>query len=114
MAWSGKVNFDNPYWSNRLRMSYLQRRVIVHSILYYEMGENVISDSQFDTLSKQLVEMAAENKEEAKQTDYYYCMKDFDGSTGFDLWHRLNEQDKEKLELIAYGVLRMYRKGNGK
>lgn len=100
-----EIDFNCPpacYWDEAVKISYLQRRIIVHSIIYYVQGSSVITDQQFDALSRQLVRMQKEaSEEELKKSTYYYAMYDFDGSTGFDLYDRLNEHDKEYLMQIA-------------
>lgn len=94
------------YWSERTKISYLQRRIIVHSILYYIFDYPIISDSVYDDLSHQLVEMQSKaNFEELSKTTYFYCMNDFDGSTGFDLYSRLSDYDKEFLFKVAEMVI---------
>lgn len=106
------INFDRMpciYWSDAMKMSLLQRRIIVHSILYYECDESVISDKQYDALSKQLVNLMKQSPEQLKRTQYYYCMYDFDGSTGFDLRSRLTTKDNEYLTKIALSVLHSYK-----
>ena len=96
------------YWSNVLKISWLQRFIIVHSILYYELNESIISDKKFDSVSKQLVNLQKQvTKDELKRTDYFYCMKDFDGSTGFDIYSRLNKKDKKRLTKYAKNILRL-------
>ena len=103
------IKFKNPYWSDRLKVSWLQRRVIVHSIIYYFLNSSVIDDFTYDALSRQLVRMQSKlRKEDFKKTDYYYCMHDFDGTTGFDLYDRLNQEDQSRLYTIAMLVLRSY------
>lgn len=103
------IYFDNPYWSNKLKISYLQRRIIVHSILYYELDNSLIDDWDYDGISKQLVRLMNETSEgECEKSDYWYCMHDFDGTTGFDLYNRLNKKDKSKLMNIALMVLDCY------
>lgn len=73
------------------------------------MDASVISDEQFDQLSKQLVELRDQMiEEEYQKTAYYYCFKDFDGSTGFDLPDRLSQSDKKYLTAIANLVLASY------
>jgi len=99
------------YLSVKQKMSALQRFLIVHSILYYYFNESVISDKKYDKYSRLLVELKKQNKSEYKETDYYYCMKDFDGSTGFDLYDRLNNHDREYLTKIANSVLKNYKGG---
>lgn len=107
------VNFSKMpciYWSTRMKMSYLQRRIIVYSIMYYYMNESCVTDQYFDSIAQQLVQMKKQNPKEYKQTSYYYAMCDFDGSTGFDLYGRLIPFDKQYLTSIATAVLDSYRK----
>lgn len=94
------------YWSNKTKISCLQRRVIVYSIMYYEMSENCISDKQFDAIAYQLVDLQKKDPESHKRSQYYYAMYDFDGSTGFDIPSRLTKRDREYLAQIAECVQR--------
>lgn len=74
----------------------------MHSIRYYEFDNPIVSDSMFDSNSRQLVELQSEmTEEELNRTRYGYCMKGFDGSTGFDLYGRLKPKDREYLRMIA-------------
>ena len=99
------MKFNNPYWPLKTRMQLLQRWIIVHSIIYYEYDSSVVSDIVFDDNAKQLYEMIANNKVEFKKTRYYYCFKDFDGTTGFDLYNKLCEDDKYCLEADALNLM---------
>lgn len=99
-------------------MEYLQRRIIVYSIMYYEQSESCIEDFEFDSLSKQLVEMMETcTKEECRSTRYWYVLYDFDGSTGFFIYGRLNKEDKDYLSNMAAYIHKMWKSGgyqNGK
>lgn len=98
------------YWDMTTIISWLQRRIIVYSIMYYEMSESCISDKSYDELSHQLVELMNSNpKEVLEQTTYWYAMYDFDGSTGFDIPDRLTKSDREYLTTIASHVQKQYR-----
>lgn len=98
------------YWDMTTIISWLQRRIIVYSIMYYEMSESCISDKSYDELSHQLVELMNSNpKEVLEQTTYWYAMYDFDGSTGFDIPDRLTKSDREYLTTIASHVQQLYR-----
>lgn len=106
------INFDNMpclYWSNTTKISHLQRRIIVHSLIYYEMNNSVITDKQFDAMCQQLVDLqnVVEHKE-FRETTYYYAMHDFDGSTGFHISNRLTDYDVKYLTNIAEHVLDSY------
>lgn len=103
------IDFDKlpmRYWDSKTKIEYIQRRILVYSIAYYELNDNIVSDVYYDKLSKQLVVLQKENKSVVKETQYGYVFQDFDGSTGFDLYHRLNKKDKENLMRITQMVLR--------
>ena len=103
--------FKNPYLSPKARIGLLQRWLIIHSILYYEMDTSIVTDKQFDANARQLVQMQKEHPEETKQSDYFYVFYDFDGSTGFDLYYRLKPKDKIYLKQIAMHVLKLHSGG---
>lgn len=101
-------NMPSIYWTEQTKISYLQRRIIIYSIMYYELNQSCISDSEYDKISRQLVKMQSEtNFELLKGTQYYYCMYDFDGTTGFDLPSRLNAKDKDYLYHLAKHILKL-------
>lgn len=101
------------YWSTKTIINYIQRRIIIYSIMYYELNESCITDKDYDELSQQLIElMKSTSKEILEQTNYWYCMYDFDGSTGFYIPDRLTDSDKEYLTNIAEHVLKRWRYKN--
>lgn len=102
------------YWSDATKISYLQRRIIVWSIMYYEHNESCVSDLVYDAVSYQLVELQrSAGKEEFEKSTYYYAMHDFDGSTGFDIPSRLTKYDREYLTHIAGIVYESWLKNTG-
>ena len=103
------INFNKApciYWSNKLKCDYLQRQILVHSIIYYELNNSVITDKQYDSLTKQLLELKLET-ENYNKTEYYYVFKEFTGETGFYLYSSLNKKDQEYLLHIAHRVLKL-------
>lgn len=109
-------NFDKylptKYWNNKTRIEYIQRRIIVFSIMYYELNESPLNDKQYDSIAYQLVEyMNTTPKKILEKTRYWYVFNDFDGSTGFYLQYRLNKEDKENLLKIAEMVSLRFRTG---
>lgn len=99
------------YWSNTTKISYLQRRIIIYSIMYYELDESCVSDKEYDSISHQLVELQkCASKEEFENSTYYYAMHDFDGSTGFDIPSRLTKKDQEYLTHLAYIIHERWKK----
>ena len=105
------MKFVNPYWSNRIRISMLQRWIIVHSILYYELSNSIVVDKIFDDNARQLVQMQNDYPDDAEESQYWYVFYDFDASTGFNLYDRLNKHDKAYLMHIAQHVLKIYKAG---
>ena len=90
-------------WDKITCINFLQRKIILNSIAYYELNTSRLTDKQYDELSRQLVDM--QKDVDIQQTQYGYVMHDFDGTTGFDLYGRLNEQDKKYLMNIACHAL---------
>lgn len=102
------------YWSDSTKISYLQRRIIVYSIMYYEYDDSCVTDAFYDSISRQLVELQKScSFEEFRKSTYYYAMYDFDGSTGFDIPSRLTKYDREYLTQVANHVYRLW-EGKGK
>lgn len=108
------IRFDKMpcvYWSESTKISYLQRRVIVYSIMYYELNESCVSDDYYEAVVQQLLRMQSQASSDVlEKTRYNYVMYDFDGSTGFHLFGRLNKSDKKYLLGIAKAVLEQQRR----
>ena len=90
-------------WDKITCINFLQRKIILNAIAYYELDSPKLSDREYDELSKQLVGLQKDI--DIQQTQYGYVMYDFDGTTGFDLYSRLNDADKRYLMQIARHVL---------
>ena len=86
-------------WDKITCINFLQRKIILNAIAYYELDSSRLSDREYDELSRQLVELQKDI--DIQKTQYGYVMYDFDGTTGFDLYSRLNEKDKRYLMQIA-------------
>ena len=93
----------NCYWTDKMKIDLLQRVVLIHSYLYYQLDRTKWTDRKYDEVSKQLVFMQSEHKKEwiKEHTQYGYVFYDFNGTTGFDLWDRLNKKDKTYISNVA-------------
>lgn len=63
----------------------IQRRryqMLVHSFIYYEMNENIISDSQWSAWAMELVDLQTKHPDIAEKVIYADDFADWDGSTG--------------------------------
>ena len=97
------------YWSDQTKISLLQRRILVYSIQYYKLSETVISDKEYDSISRQLLQLQkTASKEDREGSQYWYVFNNFDANTGFDLYDRLTERDQNYLMRIASLVLSSY------
>lgn len=87
------------YWSDKLKCSFLQRVILIHSYLYYEANNSAITDREYDAIAKQLVTIQQKHTAQwiKKCTQYGYAFYDYDSTTGFDLWHRLITKDKQQI-----------------
>lgn len=96
------------YWTEAEKISFLQRVILIHSYLYYEKDSPVWTDKKFDEVAKQLAELQRPKTAIWIQdkTQYGYAFYDYDGTTGFDLYSRLTEDDKKYIMGIADHIKR--------
>lgn len=88
-------------------IDFLQRFIILHSYIYYELNSNIISDKQYDEKSKELVKYKNEYPELWKLSMYYKQFgDDYNGATGFTLYHDLDEHQKEIIRSLVPRNLR--------
>jgi hypothetical protein len=99
-------------WDLKTKINFLQRKVILNCIAYYMFDKSPLSDYYYDTMCKQLVGLHKEYGD-ISDTKYGYVMRDFDGSTGYDLYYRLNEEDRAYLYNIAEHALIYKNTGDG-
>ena len=105
------IPFDtmpSKLWDDVEKVSYLQRRVLVYSMAYYKQDTNIVSDMEYDGVSRQLAKMQANlSPKEFQRTRYGYAFEGFDGSTAFDIPSKLSVEDYEYLYRITMHVINM-------
>lgn len=62
-----------------------RRQILVHSIIYYKMDDNLISDSAWSAWATELEELRKKYPDIAAKVPYAEEFKDFDHSTGMNL-----------------------------
>lgn len=88
-------------------IDWLQRYIIVHSYIYYELNDNIISDRVYDAKSKELTRLKEEYPDLWKNSMYHKQFNDdYNGSTGFTLYHDLDDKQKEIIRNIARSIIR--------
>jgi hypothetical protein len=77
------------YWETGTveeRIHHLRRIVLSHSVLYYSIGDSVVSDYQFDTWARELAKLQIENPKASERVYYHReAFMGFTGETGYDL-----------------------------
>lgn len=92
-------------------INFLQRGIIVHSYLYYELDSSIIPDREFDKKSRELVSLKNTYPDLWKTSEYYYIFGDeYTGATGYHLYHGLSKQQQELIRAIADILLNNYQK----
>lgn len=93
-------------WDLPTKVSYLQRRVIVYSIAYYECDTSILTDVEYDGISRQLARLQSKlSDKELSSTRYGYAFEGFDGSTAFDIPHKLTPEDYEYLRNMTMHIV---------
>ena len=80
-----------------------RRQLIVHSVIYYKLGESIIGDYDWSMWAKELAELQEQYPNIAKICPYAEAFEGFDGSTGMDL-----PLDDPWAIKKAHELLRMY------
>ncbi len=83
-------------------IDFLQRFIILHSYIYYELNGSVISDKKYDEKAKELVKYKNEYPDLWKRSMYYKQFgDDYNGATGFTLYHDLNDHQKRIIKSLV-------------
>ena len=59
-----------------------RRQMLVHSYIYYELNQNIVSDHQWSEWAKELQELQQKYPKESAEVEEYDQFKDWDGSSG--------------------------------
>ena len=84
MAKAPRYKFPNPTNPTAELIKRRRLQILVHSCIYYTLGDNIISDAQFDSWAKELEQLMEDNP--GIYSDRFD--KDFDkwdSASGFDL-----------------------------
>ena len=70
------MTFPNDF-TIKDRIELLERSILVNSLAYYEMDENILLDYQYDRNTQQLEELARKSPKDFKKSRYYRYFQDF-------------------------------------
>lgn len=68
-----------------------RRQILVHSYLYYELNENLISDTQWSEWALELEKLQADYPDVSSKVEYADVFQGFDHSTGANLRDAYNQ-----------------------
>ena len=92
------VNYDDSIAAKIQQRRY---QILVHSLLYYELDINLVSDAQWAEWARELAELQTTHSDIASRVIFDDAFKNFDGSTGFHLPFR-----DEQVVKIAYRLMK--------
>lgn len=76
------IAYDDPIAAKIQQRRY---QILVHSLLYYELDINLVSDAKWAEWGKELVELQKAHPDVASRVIFADAFKGFDASTGFNL-----------------------------
>lgn len=99
--------------STQEHIDFLQRYIIVHSYIYYELNDNVISDRQYDVKARELARLKNEYPDLWRKSEYYKQFgDDYNGSTGFTFWYDLDNRQQKIIKGIVNSIYKNIYKGD--
>lgn len=84
------------------RIEYLRKKLLVHSIIYYRLDENLISDEKWAEWALELERLTKEYPQIAQNAFLAKEFKDFDHSTGYNLPLETPWAVQKAMELVEY------------
>jgi len=103
MALFDKTKLDNTKGITD-KINRRRRQILVHSCIYYELNDNIISDKTFDDWCRELVELHTRYPKESSKCVFQEVFKNWTGFSGYDLlrgsaggWAKLKAE-----QLLAY------------
>ena len=77
-------------------------QILIHSCIYYEFNQNLITDIQWSTWALELEQLQAKYPDIAKQVIWADAFKGFDHSTGYNLPFDENGIRSKAIQLLRY------------
>lgn len=93
----------------------MERWILVHSYVYYQLNENIPTDFDYDMTVNQLFELMADDPEAFHRSRYYHIFENYEPgcTSGFELLEKVKRSDEmlyRHLGIDAYMALDMKRR----
>lgn len=81
---------EDKFEKNLIRQQIKQRRkqMMIHSCIYYELNDNIVSDHKWQEWAEELTKLQTEHPDCCNLGYYDQAFKDWDGTTGAMLPYR--------------------------
>ena len=99
------MNFSNKSFTDKEKIQLLQRSILVDSYVYYELNENLLADSNYDTNTRQLLALKKANPEAWQKSGYRRYFENFESGTGFDLMYKVRKNKNLFQKIVRDGNL---------
>lgn len=81
-------------FTNVERINLLERWILFHSYVYYELNDNIVSDTVYDKNAHILARAIEKYPKSFSKSRYRKFFENFDGNTGMDLVEKIKKSDK--------------------
>ncbi len=89
------------------KINRLQKSIILHSYIYYELVDSIINDKIYDKMCHEYLTLIKDY--DIKKSKFYIVFRDFDGTTGFDLYYKLQDHQKEGIKVLAKNMVNYHK-----
>lgn len=86
--------FFKKDFTNVERINLLERWILFHSYVYYELNDNIVSDTVYDKNAHILAKAIKKYPRSFSKSRYKRFFENFDGNTGMDLVEKIKKSDK--------------------
>lgn len=84
------------------RITQRRKQILVHSVLYYRMGESIVPDHKWNEWARELASLQEQYPDISESCPLADVFRDFDPATGFDLPLDNRKAVEEALWLLDY------------
>lgn len=95
-------------FSTQDKIDFCARWLLIHSILYYDMDKNIVSDADYDNKLKWLCDYSQKHLKEVDNCYYYDLIHNLDPCSGFYMKNYITQEHYEYLLHITRHIYKRY------
>lgn len=81
-----------------------ENQILVHSYIYYQLNESLISDDQWTAWAKELCDLRDKYPDIYERSEHSLEFDKFEYSTGFDLYHAYMNPEVVRRAMYLFNV----------